>query len=120
EEEQGRPFLVMELIRGETLQQRLDRGPLPVPEALALAAQIARALVAAHERGAIHRDLKPSNVMVGPDETCKVLDFGLATVDGPEDQHDLTSAGRVMGTAPYMSPEQVRGDELDARTDLWS
>ena len=116
ETEQGRPFIAMTRYDGETLSQRLRRGPLPADEALAIATQIARGLEAAHARGIIHRDVKPANVMLTSGGTVKLLDFGLAKVADVS----LTHPGATPGTVSYMSPEQVRGDPLDARTDLWS
>ena len=126
-----RPVIVMELVEGETLEKRLLRGPLPPRQALDVGRQIAEALAAAHEKGIVHRDLKPSNVKLAPDGRVKLLDFGLAkvleaegsalsapTLSGPAE--DATRAGLVLGTAPYMSPEQARGEELDRRTDIWS
>jgi eukaryotic-like serine/threonine-protein kinase len=121
--------LVLELVDGDTLQERLSSGELPVDDALAIARQIAGALAAAHEKGIVHRDLKPANISVTPDGTVKVLDFGLATVRGGrsaaagESQSPTSAAtqpGVILGTPPYMSPEQVRGRTLDARTDVWS
>ena len=131
-EDGGTHFLAMELAEGETLAERIDRGPIPVEDALPLALQIAEALEAAHENGIVHRDLKPANVMVGPDGAIKVLDFGLAKVweKEPHDSADLslsptltaqmTRAGSIVGTAAYMSPEQARGKEVDRRSDIWS
>jgi Tol biopolymer transport system component len=134
EDGDGRSGLVMELVEGETLDDRLaraskDRG-MQVGEALAIARQIAEALDAAHEKGIIHRDLKPANVMITTTGTIKVLDFGLAkTLQAPGltdaanvSQHgDLTEqAGRLLGTAPYMSPEQARGIGVDKRSDIWA
>jgi hypothetical protein len=124
-------FLVLELIRGETLGQRLARGRLPVGEALAVFRQIAEALEAAHEKGIVHRDLKPGNVMLTPEGKVKVLDFGLARAfelgpsgGDPSESRTLsagpTRAGVILGTAAYMSPEQARGQPLDARTDIWA
>ena len=131
EEHEGTRFLVLELVEGDTLAERLKRGAIPVEESLKLALQIAEALEAAHEKGVIHRDLKPANVMVTADGKVKVLDFGLAkafvgdhagqdlsmmptvTVDG-------TEAGRILGTPAYMSPEQVRGGSVDHRIDIWA
>jgi serine/threonine protein kinase len=128
EESGGIRFLVLELVQGPTLAERIDRGPIPVGEALRIATQIAEALEAAHEKGVIHRDLKPSNVKLVADGTVKVLDFGLAkALHGDlSDQHDsptITSPsapGIVMGTPAYMSPEQAQGRALDKRTDVWS
>jgi tetratricopeptide (TPR) repeat protein len=106
----------MALYEGETLADRLRQGPLPLEEAVATAVQIARGLTAAHARGIVHRDVKPGNVIVGPDGTVRLLDFGIAEAI----QATLTDSGTTPGTAPYMSPEQVRGDPVDPRTDLWS
>ena len=123
--------LVLELVEGETLRERLRRGCLPLPEALVIGRQIADALEAAHERGIVHRDLKPSNVKITPDGTVKVLDFGLAKTtandaggSGFEELPTMTAAptstGVVLGTAAYMSPEQARGKSVDKRTDIWA
>lgn len=131
EEADGVRFLVLELIRGESLEAKIARGPLPLSEALDLARQVAKALEAAHGEGIIHRDLKPANVLVTPDDRAKVLDFGLAkTVNPQPDGVDMsqsptatvadTQAGVILGTAPYMSPEQVRGMGVDERTDVWA
>jgi Tol biopolymer transport system component len=130
----GTHFLVMELAPGETLAARLERGPFPLDEALAVAARIADALAAAHEQGIVHRDLKPGNVMVTADGAVKVLDFGLARAVAPEPlsgsgpdlsqsptlAHTGTLAGMLLGTAAYMSPEQARGRTVDRRTDVWA
>ena len=129
--------LVMELVEGPTLADRIAQGPIPVDEALPIARQIAEALEAAHERGIIHRDLKPANIKVREDGTVKVLDFGLAKLTdsggaGPAVQADLsqsptltraaamTGIGVILGTAAYMSPEQARGRTVDKRTDVWA
>jgi len=133
EEIEGKPFLVMELVEGETLAERITRGPLPVDEALAISQQIAEALEAAHEKGVIHRDLKPANVKVEPEGHVKVLDFGLAKLaenesgspdeagsQSPTLSQDATRAGVILGTAAYMSPEQAKGKTVDKRTDIFS
>ncbi len=123
-------FLVMELVEGEDLSDRIGRGPIPIAEALPLALQIAEALEAAHERGVIHRDLKPANVRLTTDGNAKVLDFGLAKAfepapdDDTEHSQTITSAGTmtglILGTAAYMSPEQASGQPTDRRCDIWS
>ena len=127
EEAAGTPYLVLELIEGETLAARLARGPLPPPEALRLGIQVAAALEAAHERDIVHRDLKPGNVMITPRGAAKVLDFGIAKRDAILDSADTlartvhsTGAGMILGTAAYMSPEQARGKPVDRRSDVWS
>jgi len=140
EEAAGHQYLVLEYVEGETLSDRLKRGPLPIDEALPIARQIAEALEAAHEKGVIHRDLKPGNVMVTTEGRSKVLDFGLArtaegspsssgksaaladspTVTSPMPIHSPTIAGVIMGTAGYMSPEQARGKPVDKRSDIFS
>jgi Tol biopolymer transport system component len=128
-QEDGSPYLVTELLEGETLRQRLRAGPLPVGKALDYGAQIARGLAAAHERDIVHRDLKPENVFVTTDGVVKILDFGLARLTdrgvGPEGQKLPTvtwhtAPGTVMGTVGYMSPEQVRGETADGRSDLFA
>ena len=125
-------FLVLELIEGEDLAERLTRGRLPIDEALDVGRQIAEALETAHEQGIIHRDLKPANVKLTPDGKVKVLDFGLAKAlettsndkadpsQSPTITAASTQAGVIMGTAAYMSPEQARGSEVDRRADIWS
>jgi tetratricopeptide (TPR) repeat protein len=115
-DEDGQPFIAMAYYDGETLKQRLARGALPVDEATDYAAQIAAGLAAAHARGIVHRDVKPGNLMVTADGVVKILDFGLAKLADVT----LTGTGMTLGTVAYMSPEQTRGDELGARTDLWS
>src|SRR5215471_9771495 len=122
--------IVMELVDGETLSDRLKNGPLPLDEAIEVAKQIADALAAAHERGIIHRDLKPANIKLTSNGTVKVLDFGLAKAMASRSQTTELSAmptmvsgslaGMVVGTAAYMSPEQARGKDVDARTDIWA
>jgi len=139
EEANGHQYLILEFIDGETLADRLARGPVPVDEALTLAKQIAEALEAAHEKGIIHRDLKPGNVMVTSESVVKVLDFGLArtaeesppstnaapmadspTATSPAHVHSPTIPGAIMGSAGYMSPEQARGKPVDKRADIFS
>jgi hypothetical protein len=133
EEADGTVGLVMELVAGDDLAQRLRGGAIPVEEAMAIAKQIAEALEEAHEKGIVHRDLKPANVKVTPEGKVKVLDFGLAKAlegdpasSGPNLSHSptlsrhATEAGLVLGTAAYMSPEQARGKPVDKRADIWS
>jgi len=125
EEWQGAPAIVMELVEGETLAVKLFDGPLPIPLVIRIAKQVSEALTAAHDRGVIHRDLKPANIHLRPDGGVKVLDFGLAkSVTQTDTQlsisQTVTTTGSIMGTAPYMSPEQARGQEVDRRSDIWS
>jgi eukaryotic-like serine/threonine-protein kinase len=130
EHENGVRGLVLELVEGSTLAERIASGPLPVPEALGIARQIADALDAAHEKGIIHRDLKPANIKITPGGIVKVLDFGLAKTATDESRPGpcpsstvtvgRTSEGLVLGTAAYMSPEQARGQVVDKRTDIWA
>ncbi|MBI3264101.1 MAG: protein kinase, partial [Acidobacteria bacterium] len=130
EEANGSQFLVLELVEGETLTQRLKAGVLPLDEALSIARQIAEALEAAHEKGIIHRDLKPANIALTADSQVKVLDFGLAKALDPAPVADLshsptltvaaTQAGVILGTAAYMSPEQAKGRAADKRSDVWA
>ena len=129
EEAEGTRALVLELVEGPTLADRISHGPIPLDEALPTAKQIAEAVEAAHEAGVIHRDLKPANIKVREDGTVKVLDFGLAKALDPHPTGDpsqsptLTAAatqmGVIMGTAAYMSPEQARGKTVDKRADIW-
>ena len=122
--------LVLELIPGDTLADRVKTRPLPVPEALVIARQIADALEAAHEKGVVHRDLKPANIKITPEGIVKVLDFGLAKADADASDAGVTNSpttvmaatdqGMLLGTAPYMSPEQARGKPVDKRTDIWA
>jgi serine/threonine-protein kinase len=120
EEHQGRPFIVMDLCEGETLQARLERGRLPIPEVVEVLRQVSSALAAVHQAGIVHRDLKPINVMLGG-SALRLMDFGLATrMASEETLTPLTRTGQVVGTLAYMSPEQVRGEPLEAYTDLWS
>jgi Tol biopolymer transport system component len=124
----GAPFLVSEFLEGQTLRVKLVSGPLPVRRAIEYALGIAQGLAAAHEKGIVHRDLKPENVFVTRDGRIKVLDFGLAKLVSPEENHETTVTlsspatlpGMVMGTVGYMSPEQVRGEPIDPRSDIFS
>ena len=124
----GPNYLVMELIEGPTLAERIEKGPVPLEESLGIAKQIADALEAAHEKGITHRDLKPGNIKIKPDGTVKVLDFGLAKVapapagDSPDEATATltTRAGMILGTAAYMSPEQAQGKPVDKRADIWA
>jgi serine/threonine-protein kinase len=135
EDSSGMPALVLELVEGETLAERIARAPIPLSEALPIASQIAAALEAAHEHGIIHRDLKPANIKITPDSVVKVLDFGLAkatdaaaAAGGLDPLHSptvtspamLTGLGIILGTAAYMSPEQARGRAADRRSDVWA
>jgi hypothetical protein len=131
EESGGITALVMELVEGDDLSQRIERGPIPLEEALPIAKQIAEALEAAHEQGIVHRDLKPANIKVRADGTVKVLDFGLAkamepastsanAMNSPTLSMHATQAGIILGTAAYMSPEQARGKAVDKRADIWA
>lgn len=124
------PALVLELATGKTLAQMLERGPLAIDEAIAIASQVARALEAAHGAGIVHRDLKPANIAVGDDGTVKVLDFGLAKSSATDAEAPVgsgtslspvvTQAGMLVGTIAYMSPEQARGKSIDRRADMWA
>jgi Tol biopolymer transport system component len=135
EEAEGVQALVLELVEGPTLDERIAHGPMPVDEALAVGRQIAEALDAAHGAGIVHRDLKPSNIKVDAEGTVKILDFGLAKTvgtpgalaGGPDLQRTatltspaMTELGMVLGTAAYMAPEQARGQEIDRRADIWA
>ncbi len=117
ETEDGRLFIAMAFCEGETLKKKIERGSLPLPEAVRVAAQIASGLAAAHAKGIVHRDVKPANVIVSPEGRVKIVDFGIAKL---ADQSRLTRDGTAVGTAGYMAPEQIRGEEIDPRTDLWA
>ena len=134
-DDEGTPYIVMEALRGESLRDRINRGPLKVQDLLDIAIQLADALDAAHAQGIIHRDIKPSNIFIGDKNRTKILDFGLAKLaqsSGPlssgaatralnaSTHRDLTMPGSALGTVSYMSPEQARGEEVDTRTDLFS
>jgi serine/threonine protein kinase len=124
------PFIVMQLLEGQTLQERIAGGPLKADELFDIAAQVADGLGAAHARGIVHRDIKPANIFVTRDGTAKILDFGVAKESSPSafalsqaptiNNERLTSAGAAIGTMAYMSPEQARGQEIDGRSDLFS
>src|SRR6266498_5350274 len=126
----GAPYIVTELLEGETLRERLSTGPLPVRKAIDYAVQIVKGLAAAHEKGIVHRDLKPENLFLTKDGRVKILDFGLAKLthaeEGGSQQTNLPTAtagtepGVVLGTLGYMAPEQVRGRPADARSDIFS
>ena len=122
----GTHFLVSELLEGESLGERLQAGALPVRKAMDLGVQIATGLAAAHEKGIVHRDIKPDNIFLTRDGRAKILDFGLAKQSGAERSGEsatitaVTDPGMVLGTAGYMSPEQVRGKPADARSDIFS
>jgi len=131
EEADGVRFLALELVPGETLQERVAKGPLPVEEALEICRQIAEGVEAAHEKGVIHRDLKPANVKVTPEGKVKILDFGLAKAfedetpvtdisQSPTLTEEMTRAGVILGTAAYMSPEQAKGKSVDKRADVFA
>ncbi len=123
EEAEGAVYLVLEYIPGQTLAERIGKGPLKLEEALTIALQIAEAVAVAHEHDVIHRDLKPGNIKITQEGKVKVLDFGLAKVVGGEStdqQSTITEPGRVIGTPVYMSPEQARGKPADKRSDIWS
>jgi len=117
ETEDGRTFIAMAYCEGETLRERIARGPVPVEEAIQIGAQVAHGLAEAHAGGIVHRDIKPGNIAITKDGAVKILDFGLATLPGAT---RITQADSTSGTVGYMSPEQVRGDPADPRTDIWS
>jgi serine/threonine protein kinase len=129
------PFIVMEALKGETLRDRISRGPLKVVDVLDIGIQLADALEAAHTQGIVHRDIKPANIFIGDRNRVKVLDFGLAKLTGAPSSHSsaadtqspgdgtkgnqITQPGTALGTVSYMSPEQARGEPIDSRTDLF-
>ena len=117
ETDDGQLYLVMAAYEGETLKERIDRGPLTLDDAIDIATQVGQGLAKAHAAGIVHRDIKPANLMVTKDGTVKILDFGLAKLAGTE---GVTQTGTTVGTVAYMSPEQARGQEVDHRTDIWS
>src|SRR5256712_5876418 len=119
-EHEGTPYLVSELLEGETLRRRLHAGPLSPRRAIEYAIQSARGLAVAHGKGIVHRDIKPENIFITKDGRVKILDFGLAKVQEPASQSEKTEPGMVMGTANYMSPEQVRGNQVDPRSDIFA
>ena len=123
----GPNYLVMELVEGHTLAERIKQAPVPLEDALAITKQIASALETAHEKGIVHRDLKPANIMITPDGAVKVLDFGLAKIALPTPGENsatlamgMTTVGTILGTVAYMSPEQARGQPVDKRADIWA
>src|SRR5579871_984297 len=130
----GPDYLVMELVEGPTLAERIAQGQIPLAEALPVARQVVEALEAAHEKGIVHRDLKPANIKLTADDSVKVLDFGLAKMAeaaapvpasndpslSPTVALGVTRAGMILGTAAYMAPEQARGVEVDKRADVWA
>ena len=128
EEIDNQVFIASEYLEGPTLREELADGPLPAARAIATALEIGRALVVAHERGIVHRDLKPANVKITPDDSVKVLDFGLAKEAAADERAlsqlatvtNATLEGVILGTAAYMSPEQARGQTVDRRTDIWA
>src|SRR5215210_4487978 len=117
-ESDGRLYIVLSFYEGETLRERGPRGPLPIAEAREIAIQVARGLARAHEAGIVHRDIKPANVILPRRGEAKILDFGIARLQG--DEVSLTRTGASWGTPAYMSPEQARGEPVDGRTDVWS
>ena len=129
-EDDSTSYIASELIEGETLRQRLTRGPIPLDEAVEIATEVTRALAAAHAAGVVHRDIKPGNIMLRPDGCVKVLDFGIAKLAEPKvlvavlanEPESLltTNLGALLGTVRYMSPEQARGAPVEKSTDIWS
>ncbi len=117
EEAEGKPFIAMEYVEGESLRAKINKGPVEIDEGLALAIQMAEGLEEAHRKGIVHRDIKSANIMITDKGQAKIMDFGLAKV---KERTLLTKEGTTLGTAAYMSPEQARGEQLDSRTDIWS
>jgi serine/threonine protein kinase len=123
---EGTPFLVSELLEGENLRDRIDRGAIPPRKAVDISQQMAHGLAAAHDKGVIHRDLKPENIFITKEGRVKILDFGIAKLtptggsEGPMFQMAATEPGMVLGTVGYMSPEQVRGEQVDRRSDIFA
>jgi serine/threonine protein kinase len=116
-EAEGQSFISMACIEGQSLKEKIESGPLRVDETVDIAVQIAQGLKEAQEHGVVHRDIKPANIMITPKSQIKIMDFGLAKIDG---QTKLTKTGTTLGTAAYMSPEQVQGKDVDHRSDIWS
>ena len=110
-------FIAMEYIEGQTLRKKVQERPLPLDEVITIASAVVEGLAKAHEKGVIHRDIKSDNVMISTDGVVKIMDFGLAEIAG---RTRVTKEGTTVGTSGYMSPEQARGEKLDARTDIWS
>src|SRR6201993_220892 len=129
-DDQGTPYVVSELLEGETLRARLAKAPIPLRKAINYALQVARGLAAAHEKGIVHRDLKPENLFVTKDDRVKILDFGLAkltqpnaelaTLQGGDAESAQTESGMILGTVGYMAPEQVNGKAVDSRADVFA
>ena len=117
ETDDGQFYLVMAYYEGETLKERIERGPLALDEAVDIATQVGQGLTEAHGAGIVHRDIKPANLLIAKGGVVKILDFGLAKLAGTE---GVTQTGTTVGTVAYMSPEQARGEEVDHRTDIWS
>jgi len=117
ETEEGRMFIAMACYEGESLKDKIERGPLPIEEALDIAIQIAQGLAKAHSKKIVHRDVKPANILITEDGQVKVVDFGLAKLAG---RTMLTKEGTTLGTASYMSPEQTQGASVDHRADIWA